>query len=448
MIVQCPSCNARFSIDASKINSSLSKGRCSLCGHVFPVLDHAVDQLEATEIRDRLEEERARRAKETVGDVTGMYGVTVGKGVEEESSQGALGEESLLSQTEVSFEEGETIDWTDNEEVEAIKEMAEEDEKIALRESETYAWEEETEQVEKIETVIDEEGTEREEGIEETPEVEKYEFVGIEGEEKVLEELSTEAEESKLEKDFEFETTAETEEIAEWPPPGEIMEGEFKESQKEEATFEGKEEGVPEEEIKTEPEELKDAAMTGKESMVFEKEKRSSIPVVPLVVLIVLILAVGGWYFFRSEASSLITKVTEKISSIRGQSALIIFDLKNEQEPASDGKFFAVRGFIQNKQKTSFPYVTLRIKIYDAKNKVILTKQTLAGRVLKADELSKMTVQDVLKQLKAMNEMNRKSSGKLGPNQKLAFLFLFDLSKFPRKTAKTFQVEILKPPKK
>ena len=439
MIVQCPSCNARFSIDASKIQSSLSKGRCSLCGQVFPVLDHAVDQLEATEIRDRLEEERAERARRAVGDVTGMYGVT----------QKREEEESLFFHPETALEEAEEMaEGEFQEKIGILKDMEEGPEESEGED--LFSLEEESNEFEGIETVLGDEEKEEKEALEEIQETEEeYTFSGIEGEESFVEELV------EKEEDFEFESTGE--EVAEWPPAGEVMEEELIRDHKEEGVIEREEErsvgeGIESESDESDSEESQESVETDsskEESLIsFHKEKKSSsIPTPLIVVLVVLVLAVGGWYFFRSEATNIVTKVTKKISEIRGQSALVIFNLKNEQEAASDGKFFAVRGIVQNKQKTPFPFITLKIKIYDAKSNVILTKQTIAGRVLKADEISKMTVQDVLKQFAAMNDMNRKSAGKLAPKQKLPFLFLFDLSKFPRKRAKTFQVEILKPSK-
>jgi len=89
--------------------------------------------------------------------------------------------------------------------------------------------------------------------------------------------------------------------------------------------------------------------------------------------------------------------------------------------------------------------VPLKIKIFDARGKVILTGRTCAGRVLQPDDIAKMTVQGVLKTYRSMNAQNRKTAGHLNPGEKLPFLFLFDLSKFPRKTAKSFQVEVITP---
>ena len=135
----------------------------------------------------------------------------------------------------------------------------------------------------------------------------------------------------------------------------------------------------------------------------------------------------------------------EKIKGLSGKTNITLFNLKNEQEPALDGKFFAVRGMVQSKRDKPVRFVPLRIKIFNDKNKPILTGQTIAGEVLSAEQISKMSVQNVLKKQHAFMELNKKTKGILGVGKKLPFLFLFDLSRFPRKLAKSFQIEVIEP---
>ena len=437
MIIQCPSCQSRFSVDASKIKSPLTMGRCSVCGHVFTLLDCAVNEIEAAETRDRLEAERAKRARETLGDVTGMYYKVPGEeGPEEEIVEKAEEETAIFLHTEEDFGEDVRADekedeWLQDGEIEAEQEeqLDEIEKELVVEEDDFTPWEEEViAEKQEAESAVESLETGREEqGVESADETAAL---------------------SDIEHGGEFEESEEGGEVAEWPPPGDVLveeleEPPYEESELEEEGEEKEEESVPEKEL-PEPEE----GIGEGESLRSLYEEKKHFPALPvlIIILVVLILGGGGWYLYKSgmSGSSFTKMIAEKIDTIRGRTDLVLFDLKNEQEPASDGKFFAVRGFVQNKRKKPFPFVTLRIKIFDNKNNVVLTKQTVAGRVLKPEEISKMTVHDAVKQYSAMIEMNKKSSGKLGPNQKLPFLFLFDLTKFPRNKAKTFQVEILK----
>jgi len=418
LIVQCPSCKSRFSVDASKITNPSMKGRCSVCGHVFVLLDNAADEMEAATIRDSLEEARAKRVKD-LGGISGIYEIP------ESVDDGKLTEENDRIVSDVG----------DLSEVEVVKESKEFD------------------RVDETIEIGDEEGKLSEPNPEDDALVEESSAV-------IEPELPDQHETSGLEEKVSVETPEETvgsepsldeKEGEEEPIPEEILL-----SQKEAAGTQSDKDI----DLETNHEENKrfdeldetdsEQTVMMDESFNSLKEPKKHRSFLPLLIGILIVVVVGGgvWYVYRSgqlgAPQVFLQSLIEKVKNVRGASSLILFDLKNEQEPATDGRFFVVRGFVQNKGKKSFPYLVLRINVYDAKNKIILSKQTIAGRVLKPDEISKMTIQEALKQFSVMNEMNRKSSGKLDPGKKLPFVFLFDLSKFPRDRAKTFQVEILK----
>jgi len=200
LIVQCPSCQSRFSVDASKIKSPLAKGRCSVCEDVFFLLDHAVNELEAAEVRDRLEEERARKARETLGTVTGMYGRgdDEGKaGGEEEQTLKAAEEESVFIHPETGPEELSVegaFEEEASEELEFTAEVPSPEEPVGQEEDFSLAQEPE----EALPT--DELEVEREE----------TQWTGELGQ---AAELELEGKEG--------------DEVSEWPPPGEILEEPF-----------------------------------------------------------------------------------------------------------------------------------------------------------------------------------------------------------------------------
>lgn len=406
MIVQCPSCQSRFSIDSSKISSSSSRGRCSVCGQVFILLDYAVEGIEAAALRDRFEEEGAKKARGILGGFSGVYGTGEAR-AEEEVAQEYKAEAEVQAVAET------TEETVEREEIEAEPEEEIQEESPHIPPLEEAKMEEKAEFGE--------------------------EEAGITGE---AEKGDSEAEEVERE----IEEFAEEEEKGKEP----IISKKEEEWQGEEAT------GLPQPEVESYTGE---EAKSGDESGVLlsdtfkplgRPERR--LPFFPVLVVVLIILAIVGvsWYLYQSgvltSADSITGKFIRKISSIRSKSAITLYNLKNEQEPALDGNFFVVRGVIQNNQKVLVPYVPLRIKVFDSKNRVILTGQTIAGKVLKAEEISRMTVQNVNKRNKSLMEQNKKSTGRLAPGSKLPFAFLFDLSKFPRKTAKTFQVEMLKPP--
>jgi len=412
-------------------------GRCSVCGHVFTLLDHAVNEIEAAETRDRLEAERAKRARATLGDVTGMYyRAPKEESRGEEIVEKAEEEAAVFLQPEGGLEESvrtdeEKDEWPRESEFETGQEerLGEIEKELAVEEDDFTPWEEE---------VIDEAQGEGE--AEET-----VDTAG--GEERISAEEIGGYGGIERGEEFDIEESEGTGEVAEWPPPGDVLEEGLEEPSFREGGLGEEEEGSEAE--PSEPEEETIIDESGSLKSFYEEKKRFPVLPVLIIILIILVIGGGGWYLYKSgmSGSGFTQMIAEKIDAIRGKSDLMLFDLKNEQEPATDGKFFAVRGFVQNKRKTPFPFVELRIKIFDDKNNVILQEKTIAGRVLKPEEISKMTVHNAVKQYSAMIEMNKKSSGKLGPNQKLPFLFLFDLSKFPRDKAKTFQVEIIKPPK-
>jgi len=178
-------------------------------------------------------------------------------------------------------------------------------------------------------------------------------------------------------------------------------------------------------------------------------ERRPVLRPVLLIILLIVVLSGAGGYFYNtgqlSSVSGAFRGVVEKIKGLSGKTSVALFDLKNEQEPALDGRFFTVRGMVQNKGNKLIRYVPLRIKIFNGKNKVVLTGQTVAGEVLSAEQISKMSVQDVLEKHRALVALNQKEGGLLGTGEKRPFLFLFDLTRFPRKSAKTFQIEPVKP---
>ena len=406
----------------------MSKGRCSNCGHVFVLLDNAVDALEAAMLRDKLEETRAKHAKEVLGGVSGVYAV------EEKVSH----------------------------EVETPKAEMEESDSEVVQESEAPSQEEPFEAIERDieeETVgkVEERGggeEDNEEGLERE--------VGLEigtledmPEKPVQEEMEREEKENQeSEVGWSFEEIGGQEDSAGTGEEENLSEGEdeseLEKPKRDNEREETKGDAFNEEEGENLIDDRGTTPLGGAFEAFDQPKKRSSL--LPILIIILVVLGIGGgsWFLYQtgqfSNPSGIIGSLVNKIKAIRGKSTLVLFELKNEQEPAVNGRFFSVRGYVQNRQNKSLPYVSLRIKIYDGKNRVIMTGKTIAGRILKPEEISKMTVQDALKQYKVMNEMNKKSSGKLGPNQKLPFLFLFDLNKFPRKEAKTFQVEVLGQP--
>ena len=404
-----------------------------MCGHVFVLLDHAEDEMEASRLRDRLEEARAEKARGVTGGVTGVYEVTPSEEEKREEETVGAGEEMKgVSPSSDEVEKGAGVPEEGDERGEEVSYERGEEEKAEEVPAEVempgveggVSQEEETSEKEEIpqeEVSVEVFGEESETPSEEVPEKEELEPEG-----------ETEEAGDKEEEDEEGMGDVVLQ------PDEEKLEGEEEEPRAEEVKEDSHKEGkggIGEEE-------LPDAY----EPLVPPKRRISLFPIL-VVVLIVVVLAGGGWYLYQwgqfSSTGGIIGSIVEKINAIRGESSFVLFDIKNEQEPALNGKFFSVRGMVQNKKKTAVPWVSLRIKIFDAKNNVVLTGTTVAGRVLKPEEISKMTVQDVMKQYRSMNAMNRKVSGRLEAGKKLPFLFLFDLSKFPRSRAKTFQVEVI-----
>ncbi len=369
--------------------------------------------METAALRDRLEEERARRAKNILGSFGGVYGLPHFE---------AKREKETTEEVEEGSAEEASLGISGLKETESEPEMGE---KAEMATPPVFPAEEGGEGFEEEETIIQEveTGEDEEEGIE----TEAKEKLEIETETGIEDRSEVEAE-TVQRPVFEEALSKES--------GGEPLQAE---AGLEREAGEGAEEKKDEEEL---------GVSIGETLEPFERPKRSSLLPVLVAILIVLCIGGGGWYLYRTgvltSPHSITGKFIEKINAIRGKSALMFFNLKNEQEPALDGRFFTVRGVVQNKQKISVSYVPLRIKIFDAKGKIIMTGRTVAGRILKAEEISKMTVGSVLKTYQSLVDQNRKSSGQIKPGGKLPFLFLFDLSKFPRKAAKTFQVEILK----
>ncbi len=435
MIVRCPSCKSRFSIDSSKIKSPLSKGHCSICGHVFTLLDHAIEDMETAALRDKFEREREEKLRATIGNF-GVYGAATASGDKEEASatEEAIPEPappaeepSIPEETEPSFHETETeqeLEQKSEAETEAETEMA-------------FGSPEAEEATAEIPT------------LEENP-PEEIPAPPEEEEAPSPQEVEPEMRETALEEPPEagVETTSEPEiRETETEAKREPVEGE---AAPEETPFQPAEKEEPARETNEAPAAEDQEVPPADETLEpFEPAKRSSLLPILIAILILLGIGAGGWYLYQSgtlTSNSLTGGIINKINEIRGKSSLVLFNLKNEQEPARDGKFFAVRGMIQNTDKNTVPFVLLKIKIFDAKGKVILTGETTAGKVLKPEEISRMTVHDALRTYQTLKARNRKSDGRLAPKGKLPFLFLFDLNKFPRRIAKSFQVEIVKAP--
>jgi len=368
MIIQCPSCKSKFNLDSSKINGLSVKGRCSVCGNAFPLLDHAVDVVEATALRDRLEDERVARIKEMMEQQEARQ-----REAEKKAAAEALSGTGSVSEAE---------------------------------------------------------------GLLELPDIPAVEEASFEKEEPGLEELE------ETDRALETEEKETGEEIT---TIHELSEQPIQEEQEESAGLE-------------EPAEEKDAVRDSMEPEnigvsvddlgdIKPPGGRSSLMPVLLIVLLLVVLGGGGWYLYNSGQSDVFNNIVEKIKGLTGQTSLTLFNLKNEQEPALDGKFFAVRGMVQSKRDKAIRFVPLRIKIFNGRNKTILTGQTVAGSVLSAEQISKMSVQDVLKKHRAFIKLNKKTKGLLGAGKKLPFVFLFDLSRFPRRLAKSFQIEVMEPVK-
>ncbi len=448
LIVRCPSCQSRFTVDSSKISGPLSRGHCSVCGHVFTILDHAVEDVETAALRDRFEKERQEKIKKVIGGSWGVYGILRPEGEKVSEERGQTGLDGAVEVVSASRKEEkpEAEPLGRSEKISVPEELFDEEretsetkiaaaESVSERESETEiepvsvaVTEREARPEEMAETP---QGKTPREGLEETMQGTREEFSPREGED-----LARESQDTKVEGSVEPEAEA-----AIAPEMAEA-------ASLEESTLVAEGGGIdatsePSGEPSAEPS-LMDEALEP-----FESSKRRSILPVLIVILVLLGLGGGGWYLYQSgvltSSGGITGKIMSKIQAIRGKSTLILFNLKNEQEPARDGKFFAVRGVVQNRRRAAVPYVPLKIKIFDARGKVILTGRTCAGRVLQPDDIAKMTVQGVLKTYRSMNAQNRKTAGHLNPGEKLPFLFLFDLSKFPRKTAKSFQVEVITP---
>ncbi len=455
LIIQCPSCNSRFSIDSAKISSPSSKGRCSVCGHVFPLLEHAVEDMEVAELRDKFEREKAERAKKAIGFREGVYGSPpIERKISEESPLEAGPEEETKQPDYEPFPE---LEEETAEEAILSQEVPEK------TFSETAHWEEELEPSQASSELFEEEDVEEwAEKVFPAPE-EGEEPAGWE------EDLAKEIDEAmkpgeparrRAESDFESEIGIQTTPSIESSEVG--YEKRETEGVRDEETLSGTSASVQAnteepfqrvtaggEKSSAPPWEGGDSEISFEDVFPSEKESRRSLSFrLFLLLLLIIALVGGGWYLYETgtltSPGSVTGRIMERINALRGRKSMVLFDLKNEQEPALDGKFFAVRGMVQNKGGTTVSYVPLRIKIFDERGRVILTGRTVAGKVLTAEEISKMTVGNVLKAYRSQKDKNRRVSGRLAPGEKLPFLFLFDLNKFPRKIAKTFQVEILK----
>jgi predicted Zn finger-like uncharacterized protein len=364
MIIQCPSCKSRFNLGSSKINGLSAKGRCSVCGNVFSLLDHAVDVVEASALRDRLEDERVARIKEMMEQQEARQ-----REAEEKAAAEALSGASNASETE---------------------------------------------------------------GLLELPDIPAAEEVSFETEEPDLEAPEETAGKLGAEEEGTGKDITTVNELSDQP------------LQEEEEELAGLDEPAAEKETAQDSGDPESVGVPLSElGDIKPPGKRSALMPVLLIVLLLVVLGGGGWYLYNSGQSDVFNGIVEKIKGLTGQTSLTLFNLKNEQEPALDGKFFAVRGMVQSKRDKAIRFVPLRIKIFNGRNKTILTGQTVAGKVLSAEKISKMSVQDVLKKHRAFIKLNKKTKGVLGAGKKLPFVFLFDLSRFPRRLAKSFQIEVV-----
>jgi len=454
LIIQCPSCNSRFSIDSAKISSPSSKGRCSVCGHVFPLLEHAVEDMEVAELRDRFESEKAEKARKAIGFYDGVYGKPRVNRKREEKPPFETEREEMKELEDEPFPS--LDEEITEEEIPPFQEAPEESLPDTARRTE------EAEQPQTSSKLFEEEDVgEWAETVFPEPE-EDEEAAGWEGDlAKEIEESMKPGEPARqgTEPDIEpeigiqatlgtvpeFGDEREREDFREEEPP---VEAPIRRA----PTAEPLQRMTDEEEKGHTPGPLweeEGPERSFEEAFPSEKESRGPLSFrFLLLLLIVLALGGGGWYLYKTgtltSPGSMTTSIMARINALRGKKSMVLFDLKNEQEPAADGKLFAVRGMVQNKGSATVAYVPLRIKIFDGQGHVLLTGRAVAGKVLTPEEISKMTVKNVLKTYRDQNEKNRQTSGRLEPGGKLPFLFLFDLSKFPRKTAKTFQVEVLK----
>ncbi len=475
MIVQCPSCQSRFLVDVSKVKSLSSKGRCSVCGHVFALLENAVEDMEVASLRDRFERERAEKVKHIKGTVSGIYGVSP---LPEEGKKEGILETKVRSAPTV-------IQETELDREGVLPEPA--GEGVNQGESEFLP---------EFESALTTE-QESKPGIQTGQEKAK-------AEDRFSPEFSDLEESPKLSEKEESSPSILEDDIDEWiesefpitgeeaggkkakravPASGEGIsggaEGAPEIAPELESEFnlgsEPMDEGVYEQEFSDEPglqgysslkqreaektsedhREERPGSVGEKLSPPFEVASELISPTrrthgirVFLIIILILCASGGGWYLYRTgvltSPHTLVGKIIGRFNAIRGKSAVTIYNLRNEQEPTLDGKLFAVRGMVENNQKKTVSYVVLEIRIFDGRGRVILMSTTVAGRVLKAEEISKMSVQNVFKTYRTLMKQNRKVSGKLAPKGKLPFLFLFDLSKFPKNKAKTFQVKILR----
>jgi len=393
MIIQCPSCKSKFKMDSSRISGPVAQGRCSVCGEVFPLLDYATDVMEATTLRDKLEDERAARIKEMMAQQKARQREAEEKAAAERMAISREAAEKVEPEELPDFQEIPAVEGALFEEAPASDAMAESDHGEAAEKEESGL-------------EIPEETDRKSEEVQE---------LGSEGEERAEETITT----------------------------PELSEQSLQEEEKESADAENT---IEEKGLDQDSEELENMDVPLEElGEIKPSGKRSTLMPVLLIILLLVVLGGGGWYLYNSGQSGIFNSIVEKIKGLSEKTNITLFNLKNEQEPALDGKFFAVRGMIQSKRDKPVRFVPLRIKIFNDKNKPILTGQTIAGEVLSAEQISKMSVQNVMKKQHAFVESNKKAKGILDAGKKLPFLFLFDLSRFPRKLAKSFQIEVVGP---
>ncbi len=181
------------------------------------------------------------------------------------------------------------------------------------------------------------------------------------------------------------------------------------------------------------------------------KERRG--PSLVFVILVILVLFLFGFFYLWTESgtsgstSSLLEYPLQKVTSLwqkivgSEKEGLIFRDLSGYEEKIEEVPLFVIEGKVNNQSKVAKKHIKVRVAIFDEKKVKMGEKETVCGRMVSREELSKLPVTFFKGEMTIRPKTDKEMitpPGKTSP-----FMVVFkNLSTPP----KEFQVEILEAP--